>query len=438
MPGRITLIVVCVSLFARVYGQVQLRDLVCRSERYYRNDTLYTGSYIVKQRDCVKEFVFEEGRMVQGRHEGKVLFRNSAAALIGEGTYVNGVKEGLWTDVRASPTECSEPAYYIEKGTYRSGIKTGYWTEYAGAAEGYYRNGQKEGTWTFYNQDFSDDGSTFRYVKAEQGKYVNGKKEGTWKKWSSKRLEEVAQYKNDMPDGDFISYYYNWQKNLPVKYTLKKGAYSKGKETGTWKIYNNFSASPLSIGSYEEGKMENLWAYYDEKGRVCLKRWYSEGVLLKEENFMRGDPAVICITENRYVNALLAEVIVTRKNAKNELLEVVVNKRDFDDELFEYEHTYYKYLDGKLFEVATLRQNENGQAEKRGITCTGIRDVICYSGGSRFYKDPKDVIKEDGRLSRKYDKGKVLELFIYRYQDGKQMLFAHRIYNKDTEAWQDF
>jgi antitoxin component YwqK of YwqJK toxin-antitoxin module len=87
------------------------------------------------------------------------------------GSYINGVKEGIWE-------------YYWEegplrsKGLYINGEKEGIWETYFGkgdlSSKGGYKNDKKEGYWEYY----WDNGGLYK-----QGTYKDGKKDGIWEEY---------------------------------------------------------------------------------------------------------------------------------------------------------------------------------------------------------------------------------------------------------------
>ena len=133
--------------------EIELYQLLFKSELYYKNDTLFTGHFVKKLRDCHKVFIFQEARMERGKIEGKVIFKNSKAELIAEGIYVKGIKEGEWKEVIAHENECGEPYYVGSNGLYLSGKKVGFWKENIKSLayeEGNYENNEREGDWKIF------------------------------------------------------------------------------------------------------------------------------------------------------------------------------------------------------------------------------------------------------------------------------------------------
>ncbi len=49
--------------------EIELNQLLFKSELYYKNDTLFTGHFVKKLRDCHKVFIFQEGEYVNGKKD---------------------------------------------------------------------------------------------------------------------------------------------------------------------------------------------------------------------------------------------------------------------------------------------------------------------------------------------------------------------------------
>jgi antitoxin component YwqK of YwqJK toxin-antitoxin module len=56
----------------------------------------------------------------------------------------------------------------------------------------------------------------------EKGEYVNGKKEGEWKNYHDGNLTSIFNYKNDLKDGKFVEFNWQW------KYVWRQGVYKNG------------------------------------------------------------------------------------------------------------------------------------------------------------------------------------------------------------------
>ena len=263
--------------------EVELNQLVCKSELYYKNDTLFTGHFVTKLRDCNKSFVFQEGNIVNGKMEGKVIFKTSNAWFLGEGSYVNGKKEGFWKDVSAKHRECSEPYYQLSNGIYVLGKKEGLWKENVESSEyqeGNYKNNQREGGWKFYGYYNAKKNS---YKKSYEGKYVNGKKVGEWKQWRSDgRLSEIKNYENDSLEGNYTGYEYSKKSIIHSRFIQEIGQFKNNKKVGKWKVYYWETGNLAEEGEYINGKKDMVWVHYKPDGKTLeYKEFYDEGVLIK-------------------------------------------------------------------------------------------------------------------------------------------------------------
>ncbi|MCB0663139.1 MAG: hypothetical protein KDC24_10390 [Saprospiraceae bacterium] len=129
---------------------------------------------------------------------------------------------------------------------------------------GYMRNGKKTGPWTTY-YDGKDAGrlkSVKHYIDGElygaalvfnnrgqltdENHFVAGKKNGRSAKYQWGVTVEEMNYKNDLLDGLYQSYYRNNRK-------------------------------PQKVAHYKEGKLDGLYEYYNEEGKKVMEYEYVDG-----------------------------------------------------------------------------------------------------------------------------------------------------------------
>ncbi len=104
-----------------------------------------------------------------------------------KGSFINGIKDGLWKGYYKSGT-----VYY--EGPYVKGLRNGYWRFYYESgnlrAEGLYINWTNVGHWKTYYESGS--------IKSE-GSYINGKKARDWKEYidvltgKKRQREEIGE-----------------------------------------------------------------------------------------------------------------------------------------------------------------------------------------------------------------------------------------------------
>jgi antitoxin component YwqK of YwqJK toxin-antitoxin module len=131
------------------------------------------GSYFRGEPDGEWLWYFEDGsnwrveNFYQGKEEGKSIEYNDTGAVIAEGNYVDGFKEGFWF------LQIND---HREEGTYFEGQRTGKWQSFYLNSdqlrfEGQYENGIKNGEFVFYY----DNGQVKR-----RGYYLNNTRNALW------------------------------------------------------------------------------------------------------------------------------------------------------------------------------------------------------------------------------------------------------------------
>jgi antitoxin component YwqK of YwqJK toxin-antitoxin module len=137
--------------------------------------------------------------------------------------------------------------------------------------------------------------------KMAAGRYLNEKKDSTWQFFSEEDGGMVAEenYKRGMRSG--VSQYYRndgkvsevitwiagvrygpWEQYYSDGKIRLRGAYLNDEKNGPFNTFYN-SGQPMMSGAYVAGHMDGNWIYYDEKGKVTKKEYYSKGALVKNE-----------------------------------------------------------------------------------------------------------------------------------------------------------
>lgn len=142
----------------------------------------------------------------KGHRVGKWILYNQTKTIRGEGSFVDGSKDGLWT-------------YYFEG--YSLLFKyNGY--KYA---EGYYANGLQTGAWAVY--------------------YLNG------------QLRETCSYTNGKLNGQFNAWFKDGE-------SQSKGSYNNDLKVGYWYTkhihkYAEYTSFMIEYGNYVNGHIEGIW-----------------------------------------------------------------------------------------------------------------------------------------------------------------------------------
>ncbi|MGQ7947573.1 toxin-antitoxin system YwqK family antitoxin [Flavobacterium sp. WC2509] len=90
--------------------------------------------------------------------------------------------------------------------------------------------------------------------------------DGKYERNCNEKITTVGSFKNDLPDGEWISY--NYKGGL-----ISKINYSEGKFNGLLELYFMNGKVKFS-GSFINGKKNGIWKYYNEKGTVVIDGEY--------------------------------------------------------------------------------------------------------------------------------------------------------------------
>ena len=166
--------------------------------------------------------------------------------------------------------------FYFEDGNLRAknffrGKGVVYSWQYGGesqlAAEGLYIGTRRDSTWTFYDIDANvlsresykndlKDGESVTYFdngkKAEILHYQKGKRQGEWRQnYESGKPKAKGVYVNDMLEGEVTYFHPN--------------------------------GKPRMKGHFRKGKMHGIWYYFDEFMQVEKKEEWRYGLLVEDE-----------------------------------------------------------------------------------------------------------------------------------------------------------
>jgi len=173
-------------------------------------------------------------------------------AWLGEKTY-SGKCEGMHPNGKL-----------MYSGKFKSGLKTGLWTEWDAdgmkTAEELWKNGKREGQATYYYPHGS---------YKEQGLYKDDWKQGVWTEWDP--LGKDIKQRN----------YILKTENYPSGTIQNQGLLKDGNKHGTWTSYTEDGFKKQEV-NYNEGKIEGLLVYYDEKARKKKSETYLNDMLQGE------------------------------------------------------------------------------------------------------------------------------------------------------------
>lgn len=215
-----------------------------------------------------------------------------------------GRKQGKWNE---------NNKYEKEVGNYIDNIKDGEWITYNNIGEKVRIQKYKMGK-LYGEQYFSE---TF-YGNRKWEIDFEGKKQGEWIEDDMNygyRIRVITNYKNDIKDGKFFSFYYNGNK-------CEEGYYKNGKKEGKYIRYNNDTGEVLESGEYLEDKKEGRWIEPDY-GEIIYKNglktgkfiWSNNDKKIKLEDYR--DDGIIKKEEIYYVSGKIRSVKFFYFNGEN-------------------------------------------------------------------------------------------------------------------------
>lgn len=239
---------------------------------YHYSFGLYHGSYYLIKNDTI-----EKGNYLNHKLEGdfkKFTFKTSSSGndtlltLVEEGTFKNGLKNGLWK-------------HYINgrlhlEGTYRDDKKDMLWKEYDLLSdvnkpevmrEIRYDRGVLEGKWTQYfayenGKKTATQIDAFYHYGKLNGKYISKDDFGVFAE---------GEYSEGMKIG-------KWVERIKETNAIREANYFDDKLVGKV-VYKNMAGQVLREGSYKNGIIDGIWVEYDKSQKKIKEEKYVNGKL---------------------------------------------------------------------------------------------------------------------------------------------------------------
>ena len=135
-------------------------------------------------------------------------------------------------------------------------------------AKGKYFNQQRDSLWQFFSEY---DGAL-----VSEEFYVDGKKHGAEKIfYPGKGVAEIIPWNAGIKEGKWEQFYDDGAQKLV-------GTYKNDEREGPIKTFF-VTGKTLVTGKYTKGHKDGTWIYYDDNGKVTLKEYFDEGILVKSE-----------------------------------------------------------------------------------------------------------------------------------------------------------
>jgi len=167
----------------------------------------------------ISKVVAEKGNYLEDVKDGEWIKKRSDNQIISIGSYDKGKKHGSWKQYATKER--------ISSGEYVQGKKSGEWTEWQldKKHEGTYSNGIQDGLWTTF--DSKDE-------KIMAGTYSKGRRVGEWQRWypgGEQQLALVSYNNMGAQSGTCIAFHENGQKQMEC-------LYKDGKPEGKMKFWD--------------------------------------------------------------------------------------------------------------------------------------------------------------------------------------------------------
>jgi len=260
-------------------------------EGEYVNDKLH-GIYRVKlssNSDIIFKNVYEYGTPI-GIHAECLDYDIFEGMKIYRGSYVNGLRDGVWTLYNFAFGKISKP---LKKVTYKNGVL--------------------DGKLCCYDKD----GKICKEIH-----YSNGKKHGIRRLFNSEgNVMEYMYYKEDVLDGPFCITKIENNKIIP----LFKGQFKNGNHYGKHFFYGTPSKIPTQIYNVDsDGNLDDSCYFYDYSGSLQAMFSYKHGVLHGKQ--IINDSYNLDFRLEFMAKNGLASGKVRYTNSENKIEEIYVNK----------------------------------------------------------------------------------------------------------------
>lgn len=201
----------------------------------------------------------------KGRKQGFWRKTDAAGLKVYEGQFRDGVPQG---EFRYFYPDGKLKTVSVITGQGTRARTVSYFKNGKMMASGNYLDEKKDSIWRFYNEKDGNLVSEENYTRGVK----NGKSSAFY---PDGRVSEWMTWENGQLTGPWEQLYSDGKPKL-------RAGYKQNEKHGSFTTYY-LSGQVMMSGSYDSGHMDGTWIYYDEKGIVTKKEYYSKGVLLKKE-----------------------------------------------------------------------------------------------------------------------------------------------------------
>ena len=300
----------------------------------------------------IEEFTYQNG-IKHGRYVKSISHNNGKPSIEFEGQYVNGMKDGVFTEYEYGGVIC--------KTTFTKGNAT-YYTKYN-------EEGNKMLDSELYKCNDIDNISHKKYIEYyKHGKYIEYYKDG--------KIFLQTTYKYNGLDGEYVKYYANGCPEIKANYSngLKIGEYTEYFDNGKLKIRTTFKHNLI------DGQLE----LFGSNGIKLHVFYYCNGKLVNYTEIYKG-------------GKLVTKIIDDEKTDTVELDDNVVIRYSYDDplskEMFPLNFkmickTESTYVSGKLTMVSEKIKEYDIDTYTISETLTKyIKNIKLINESKLVYKD---------------------------------------------------
>ncbi len=255
---------------------------------------------------------------------------------------------------------------------------------------------------TFTNLSFSQQIEKLDYCncvdKTEKNSPIY---DGKYQRVCNEKITDIGHFKNNLPDGEWISY--NFKGGF-----ISKINYSEGKLNGLFELYFINGKVQFS-GNFIEGKKDGIWKYFNEKGNVIIDGEYEMDKPIKVWT-VRDNKGKKVTSQYDYTNSKYIINDVEEKLKNSTLLGGILLSYDIFIENVEVPRDFWDtYVDLKYLAKFKIEENSSSTFILDEINEKTNNNTITFASNTQTNSESKLYKIEHSKLSKKLLYYKILE-----------------------------
>lgn len=225
--------------------------------------------------------------------------------------------------------------------------------------------------------------------------------DGKYERVCNEKTTDVGSFKNNLPNGEWISY--NFKGGL-----ISKINYFEGKLNGLFELYFINGKVQFS-GNFVEGKKNGMWKYYNKKGNVIIDGEYEMDVPIKMWT-VRDNKGKKINVQYDYSNSKYIINEVEEKLKSSTLLGGIFLSYDLFIENAEVPRDFWDtYADFKYLAKFKIEENSSSTFILDEINEKTNNNTITFASNIQTNSESKLYKIEHSKLSKKLLYYKILE-----------------------------